>query len=272
MYAITDWSPGNLGLPGACSAPNRPDWAEMVDGWYNAIDTYGAFAKSGRWVDGNFTRALLCDPDTGLPGCDDGHHLDDADVAILALHGSDVNRHWRGTLRFSGGPPNGDCGIDAPEAGSGEMFLGDSDLEFLHLSSCHSMDDDNLSQTWRMFEDPVDSPKNGRRLHMATGFHGLMWISSGRSDDYENFAFGAHFTIAFSWMDSLYDWGIGDDDVEQCPVAYSVGTSQNGCAARLLSESYLHIINPDPKSTAAWCVAYYDGCQPSGDGPFALGN
>jgi hypothetical protein len=94
-------------------------------------------------ADGNFTRALLCDPDTGLPGCDDGNHLDDADVAIIALHGSDVNRHWRGALRFSGGPPNGDCGIDAPEAGSGEMFLGDSDLEFLHMSSCHSMDDDN---------------------------------------------------------------------------------------------------------------------------------
>lgn len=269
MYAITDWSLGNYGAPGACAAGNRPDWDDMADGWYDAVDDYGFFFKDGRLVNGNFTRSILCDPDTGLSGCDDGDRLDDADAAIVALHGSDVGKHWRGALRFDGSPNFSDCGIDAPEGGGGEMFLGDADLEFLHLSSCHSMDDDNLSETWRMFQDPVDSPKNGHRLHMATGFHGLMWIGSGRSDDYANFAFGGQFLMAYSWLDSLYDWDVNGDGYEQCPVAYAIGANESDCVNRLTTEGYGHIINPDPKISYT-CALWYEGCDPKGDGPFSL--
>jgi hypothetical protein len=48
--------------------------------------------------------------------------------------------------------------------------MGDNQTEFLHFSSCNSLDDDYMPTLWRLFEDP-DSALNGRRLHQATGFH-----------------------------------------------------------------------------------------------------
>jgi hypothetical protein len=273
MYVITDWSPGNLALPGGCKGNNIEDWDDMVDGWYDAINDWGVFVKDGRWVDGVFNRSLLCDPDSGVSGCSDNTRLDDADVAMIGLHGSDSGNHWQGSLRYDGSPTNpADCRIDAAEKSGGEMFVGDTDLEYLHLSSCNSMDDDNLTQTRRWFQDPVDSPVNGQRLHMATGFHGFMWISSGRADDYEDFAWGGHLLLGSVWMDEMYDSGI-NFAYEQCPVAYSVGPSLNNCVHRLTTEGYLNLdpaLQADPTSINFWCVQYYDGCEPKGETPFNL--
>lgn len=273
MYVVTNLNLGNFGVPGYCTGKSISEWDDMLDGWYDAIDDFGVFFKDGKQVDGAFTRSLLCDPDA-IPGCSDTVNLDDADAAIIGLHGSDSGNHWRGTLRHDGTPAaNSDCTIDAAETGSGEMFVGDTDLEYLHLSSCNSMDDDNLSETRRWFHDPVDSPVNGQRLHMATGFHGFMWISSGYADDYEDFAWGGHILLGSAWMDEMYGWGI-NFAYEQCPVAYSVGSSLNNCVNRLTAEGYQNVIDPalktDPSSINYWCVKFFDGCSPKGELAFDL--
>ncbi|HKV12630.1 MAG TPA: DUF6345 domain-containing protein [Thermoanaerobaculia bacterium] len=272
MYVITDWELGNLMVPGFCSGKSIPDWDDMVDGWYNSIDDLGIFVKDGRQVNGTFTRSLLCDPDA-IAGCTDNTRLDDADVAMIGLHGGDSGKHWRGSLRQDGTPSaSADCRIDAAEASGGEMFVGDTDLEYLHLSSCHSMDDDNLSNTRYWFQDPVDSPGNGQRLHMATGFHGIMWISSGRDDDYEDFGWGGHMLLGSIWMDEMYDSGV-NGEYEQCPVAYSVGPSLDNCVHRLTTEGYMNLdptLQADPTSINYWCVQYYDGCDPKNESPFSL--
>ena len=140
------------------------------------------------------------------------------------------------------------------------------DLEFLHFSSCNSMDDDNLKSAWRMFQD-VDSASNGARLHQADGFHGVMWISSGRADDYEDFADDAHYvSIRTAWLDNLYD-----DEVngvyEQCPLAYAVGPTFADAKARLSGERYTHIYS-DPGPIGYVAFATFAGCDPMADNPF----
>lgn len=269
LYVVTDWTLGNFGIPDWCSGTNVEDWAEMLDGWYYAVDDFGAVSLDGRWHNGLLNRGLFCDPDTGLPGCTDYDRIDEADVAMIGFHGGDSNGHWRGSMAYSGGAAGGDCGIDVPESGSGEMYVGDADLEFLHLSSCHSMDDDNLFNVWRMFEDPVDSPKSKRRLHLATGFHGIMWISSGRDDDYESFAWAAHVGISEAWLDNLWDYDVGDGDWEQCPVAYAIGSGESDCLSRLSNESYFNVIGPDP-AISYHCAAGFSGCHPKNDDPFNI--
>lgn len=262
MFAITDWDDD------VCPGGDRPSWDNMADAWYDEITDHSGWYKAGSYVNGDMNRSRFCDPDTGLAGCNDGAYLDAADAAIIALHGADSGNHWRGTLRRKGGVD--DCKIDAPEvAGGGELWAGDLDLEFLHLSSCNSMDDDNLPYTRHMFEDPVDTPRNGRRLHQATGFHGVMWISSGRVDDYEDFADDAFdIPIGLAWEYNLYDTGV-QDYYDQCPVAYAVSNSLENCLNRLTTERYDNVYS-DPPDNSYWCVYYYDGCDPKGDDPFVL--
>src|SRR5262249_32548834 len=144
-------------------------------------------------VDGNMTRDRFCDPDSGLSGCKDYKYIDSGEAVMIGLHGSEVGHHWEGLMRKPGS--DGSCHIDAPESpgdGAG-LFLGDMDAMFFHFSSCHSMDDDDMPNKWRLFEDPMDSPGNGRRLHQADGFHGMMGIGSTYDPDYLVFAMAAQF-------------------------------------------------------------------------------
>lgn len=263
VYVITNWP-----ASGSCSGNDVSAWDDMAFAWYDEIGDGSVFFKNGSWTNSNLRRSVFCDPDSGHSPCIDDERIDDADAALIALHGSDSGRHWTGLLLQVSG---GDCLIHAPEgAATDAMFLGDVDLEFLHLSSCNSMDDDNINWTRRMFAD-VDSATNGRRLHIATGFHGVMAISSGRADDYEDFADDAHdVSISDAWTDNLYDSDVSYNDGSsgaQCPVAFAVSNTRSSARSRLNSERYTNI-HSDPTGSGAFAYSFYDQCHPVGDDPF----
>ena len=262
VYAVTNWPSS-----GACQGNDVGAWDDMALAWYDEIGDGSVFFKDGTWINNSLRREILCDPDAQSP-CDDDARIDDADAALIAVHGFDMGKHWGGLLLQATG---GDCAIHAPEgAATDAMFLGDVDLEFLHLSSCNSMDDDNINWTRRMFAD-VDSATNGQRLHIATGFHGVMAISSGRADDYEDFADDAHdVSISDAWLDNLYDSDVSYNNGTngaQCPVSFAVSNTPGSALSRLLSERYTNI-HSDPTASGAFAYGFYDGCNPVGDDAF----
>ncbi len=267
MYVITHWDQD-------CSGSTVSHWDEMVDEWYDKMGDKGTYSKDRRKVNGTFDRDLLCDPDTGLANCNDGSYLDDGDAVMIGLHGSDSGNSWEGLLRHDGGSSVNDCRITAPD-GSGsdeELRVGDLDTEYLHLSSCYSADDDNMPDTWLIFYDPVDTPMNDRRLHVLTGFHGIMAIGSSLDADYRRFARDAHSdSIGDAWMDHMYRSSIRysgrNGTHEQCPVAYSVGTSGSNCLSRLDNEGYRNRWS-DPSAINSYCYTYIEGCDPLGENPF----
>ena len=260
LYVITDWI-------SECSADDRPEWDDMADGWYNHVNDFGIFYKDGRWKNGNLSQSVFCDPNTGKSPCNDDAQPDDADAVMIALHGGDSGTHWIGSLRVK--DANNSCFINGADGTSAdELILGDLDAEFLHLSSCHSMDDDNITTAHFMFEDST-SASTGRRLHQVDGFHGLMWISDCRSDDYEDFALLAHILpIGLAWVDIMYDWNIGDDDVEQCPVAITVGNSLNSASTRMM-ETYILINTTDPSNNNYTYFVGIKNCLPADDDVFS---
>lgn len=261
MYVVTDWI-------SECQQADLGYWDDMVDFWYNEMDNHGWYHRNRRVVDGNMDRDRFCDPDTGLANCNDHRNIDSGDAVMLGLHGGDSGNHWIGALRRNGGASVNDCFIDAPETpGGNEMRVGDIDTEFLHFSSCNSMDDDNLPFAYHMFQDIDDSPNNGRRLHQANGFHGLMWIGGCCDDQYEDFADDAHdVSIREAWMDHMFVTGINGSST-QCPVAYGVGSNRNDCFNRLDNERYNNVFS-DPSSIGYYCYYYYNGCTPAGETAF----
>lgn len=266
MYVVTDWI-------AECQQNDVPYWDDMVDYWYNEIANHGWYHKDRRFVNGELDRDLLCDPDSGLANCNDGDFMDDGDAVMLGLHGGDSGNHWRGALRRNGGASVNDCFIDASDGDGAaeELRAGDVDTEFLHFSSCNSMDDDNLPFTWPLFQDAVDSPNNGRRLHQATGFHGFMWIGGCCDDQYEDFAADAFsVSIKDAWMDNMFVTGI-NGSATQCPVAYAVGANRNDCFNRIDTERYNNVFS-DPGSIGYYCYYYYAGCDPSGETAFVNPN
>jgi hypothetical protein len=281
MYAINDFA-----ASGNCQGADRC-WTSMIDDWYDEMDDHGWYHKDRRAVGAfifnlfplNFTLfdpGLFADPDQEVGGTD-FNTIDEADAAFIATHGFDLGGHWGGLMRSQNGDEN--CFLDAPEGASGEFYVGDHDLEFLHLSSCNSIDDDNLGNTWRMFEDPADSPGNGRRLHQLNGFHGIMWINCDWGFRYEDFAAdGFAVSIKDAWLSNMYVASVSFDSdndgvneqYEQCPVAYSVGTNSfDECVARLQTEQYDQI-QSDPGPINYICAYAFEGCTPLWENPFSF--
>lgn len=260
MLGVTDWTT-------ECPANDLSYWDDMVSFWYNEIDDHGWYHRDGSTVDGDLDRSKLCDPDQQTP-CSDHVFSDDADAVMVFMHGFDAGDTWGGALRRNGGPNVNDCDVNFPNASdNGDVFMGDIDAEFLHLSSCNSLDADNLANSWRAFRDPVDSEINGRRLHQVTGFHGFMWIGGCCDDQYEDFADDAHsVSIKDAWMDTMYVTGINGSST-QCPVAYAVGSNATDCFNRIDHERYNNVFS-DPASIGYYCYYYYPGCDPEGEGPF----
>jgi len=215
IYGVTVWN-------GGCSGSTRNSWDDMVDAWYDVMGDSSWYHKKFKLVNGNIINSKFACA-TKVSWGRDSSFLDDADAAMLFWHGSEDGDVYRGKMRVDESG-SGDCRLREDE-----MDLGDSDLEFLALSSCQSLDDNQWKQWWKSFKG----------LHQLDGFHGLMWISSGRVSDYRNFAEDAFDgPIADAWLDNLYDTNIGDDNVDQCPVAYGVGNGRTDLWDRMDHERY----------------------------------
>jgi len=262
MFAITNWT-------STCSAGSRSYWDDMCDAWYDEITNCGfkffgwcvwghcdsCFSRDGSWVNGYMSPAPFADPSLVSWGLDE-YYLDEADAAIICLHGGDNNGRWRGKTRYKS---SGDCYINAID----EMTVGDWDLEFLHLSSCHSMDDNMIGEAWKYFSRSGSS----RVLHQVDGFHGCMWIGSSFVSDYEDFADDAFdMNIGLAWMENMYRGNI-NGQYTQCPIAYAVGANANDCFNRLFNEQYDNVYS-DPSSVGYFCYYYYPGCHPACESAF----
>jgi len=256
-FVITTWD-------GGCDANTVDDWDRLVRAWYYEMlndaappDGHGAGAWDIGWLnnDGYIVDSQFVDP-SRQPWGNDVEYTEMPDAFMAGLHGSnDVNDHrWKGRVKFNeeGG---GNC-----SAYQGDILLGDGDLEFLHLSSCYSMDYEDWWNEW-------NSSFNG--LHQVDGFHGIMYIGEGFVRCYRRFADDSFWiSIAESWVDHLYSspWYMGNHD--QCPVARVVGTDENDSRDRLNSERYNHMF-PDPPGVGEdrhHRAKYISGCNPRGKG------
>lgn len=266
VFAIGDFVPS---ASGGCGGNDIGHWPDMVDEWYDEMDSEG-HSKDGQYTNGNMTIQRFCDVDT-LAGCNDSAFLDDADAAMIALHGSDSGDHWAGTMRA---PWSGQCALDAGGTAD-NMFVGDLDLEFIHLSSCFSADDDNLGGIRNAMTDPVD----GGHAHQWDGFHGIMWIGGRFDDDYEDFADDAHdVAMATAWVTNHYrNNSVDCEDYDpfnwfgtcqdQCPVAYSISSSESSALTRLNHERYNNIYS-DPPGHGWYAYMYMEGCNSVGETTF----
>ena len=235
-----------------CGGDDVGAWNNMVDGWYDEMDDE-SYTKDGAYVNGNMTLERFCDPDWN-GDCDDDHYIDDADAFILGTHGADSGDHWQGVMRWSW---NGHCRVDGGGS-SDEMWVGDWDAEFVTLASCNSADDDNLPGIRNAMFDPFDTPGHGRRAHQWDAFHGVMWISNGRRGDYDDVADDGH-------DGSISDaWVYNQKDSKQCPVAYAISSSRNGCLVRLNYERYNYVYG-DPPGHNWYCWKAYANCDPTGE-------
>jgi len=251
---ITRWDQG-------CDANNISEWDDMVRGWYNDITDddnrpdgheakawlHDGFYRNGSRVDSDFT-----DPSLVAWGNDDADDkADEPDALMVALHGSEdpIDLRWRGRMRMNE-PGDGNC-----RAYQGSMRFGDTDLEFLHLSSCHSMDEDVWWDEWNT---------SFAGLHLVTGFHGIMWIDEGYADRYEEFSDDSFDdSIAEEWVESHYDGAFWPGEYDHCPVSRGVGSSENDLWYRMDHEEYDNVFS-DP--VANWRgVIWIEGCDPKSD-------
>lgn len=250
VYAITKWDDD-------CSGSTRRAWDNYADNWYDDITNTAsspsghgsrAYSRDRRKVNGNIADSWFVDAESYSWGNDDTY-LDEGDAAIVCTHGGESDGRWYGKMRINESG-SGDC-----YAKQGNMSFGDHDLEFLHLSSCNSMDDNQWSDDWHESFDG---------LHLVTGFHGLMYISSFYVNDYEHFSDDAFdVSIADSWVDNLYRRNANLFD-DQCPVSYGVGSSESNLWTRMDHEQYDNVYS-DP-TVSWWGVVYIDGCDPQNEG------
>jgi len=278
VRVITTWDQG-------CSGASRGPWKDMAEAWYDEI-TNDAAAPSGHgggswYPDGFFNHSWttaaggrlhyvvdsdFTDPDVVTWGKDYQHDKpDEVDAFLIATHGSGgggADGSWTASM-LKDETGGGDCG-----AYQGEMAFGDLDLEFLHMSSCVSMDQDDWHPDW---------DKTFKGLHQADGFHGIMWIYSGSdwSDRYREFADDS-FTmpIALAWLDNHYRYMcavIAQDPItlerqDQCPVARGVGYGQSDAVHRMMTEQYDNVYS-DPVNPTWQHVFYLDSCDPKAQPP-----
>ena len=254
LKAINYWN-------SSCSGGNRPDWGYMTDGWFddiaNPLPTPWGHGSRAWWKDSYRIDGYNVDShytDTSLVpwGRDyvDDTGIDEADAMMIAMHGSLSNSRWTGTTRVD-------------ESGSGNCLTWqghmefDYDLEFLHLSSCYSMD----QASWGLWGSSF------KGIRQVDGFHGLMWIWDkyrGRYKDFSDDAF--NYAIANSWLDNLYVHDVkNDNNSDQCPCARGVGATEADLWNRMATEQYDWVADSDPTPNYHG-VIYLIGCNPKGSG------
>lgn len=272
MYAIGDYTQ-------TCGGNDLSAWPGMVQGWWNEMGARGHYRGPSnnryRYVNGNMTQRRFCDP-TFNSNCQDFQSttpagIDWMDAAIIATHGWDNGDHWGGVMRWSW---NNSCAITAGGS-SNRVRWGDAWLKFAHLSSCQSADKDNLPG----IRFAMSRAGANRRMHQWDGFHGIMWISSSFTGDYRRTASHGHsMSVAQSWVTNHYKRGRFDcawhDPFnwfgtcrDQCPIAYSIGTSSADALTRLNNERYNNVFST-PGGNNWYAYKYYAGCHPVGEVKF----
>jgi Family of unknown function (DUF6345) len=271
MYAIGNWSGGDC-APGDVDS-NRGSWPGMARAWYDWMGFLG-HQKTGAFVDGNMTVRRFCDP-TVNASCADHSYVDWPDAAIVAAHGWDDGDRWGALMRNAW---SGECGLRMGKA-SGNTFVGDSNLKFLNASSCLSLND-NYFGNMRVAMKKSNAASS-RGLHVMTGFHGVMWITSSFNGDYADSAIDGHFHgVAYAWVTNHYranQFSCDSGDPfnwfgtcqDQCPTAMTIGPSGGNALNRLLHERYNNSAafgSPTSRNFYAWMG--YLGCDPVAQNAF----
>ncbi len=269
MYAIGNWSggsctPGNTGL-------DRGAWPGMAQSWYDAMGTMG-HSRTGKFIDGNMTVKRFCDPSVNA-NCQDWSYVDWPDMAIVAAHGTTLNNGWGALMRESA---IGTCYTQMGGSGP-SVDVGDGNLKFLHASSCLSLNDSYLPQ----MRASMKKAGAAKGLHVLTGFHGIMWISSAYNGDYAATAVAGHAqSVASAWTGHQYKsnqmacaaydpFNFFGTCQDQCPVAMTVGPTGGNALNRLLHERYNNSgAFGTPSGNAAYAWMGYPGCDPVGAGPY----
>lgn len=264
-FAIGDFVPSSSG---GCGGADRGTWPTMVDAWYDEMGDQGHL-KDGQYNNGSMTLRRFCDPDTFDADCQDHLFVDEADAAMIATHGSDNGDHWQGTMRF---PYGGQCAVEGGGSAD-DLHVGDFDLEFLHLSSCNSADDDNLAPGNAGPRLALTDPVDGGFAHLWTGFHGVMYIRGKYVDDNEDFAHDAHAVgMAYAWVTNQAHFDEEDCDGDNgcqdiCPVAVSQGQSASRAWSGIQYERYNNVYS-DPTGNGYWYWMAYEGCDSVGETGF----
>ncbi len=257
----------NINNWNATCAGSTRCWSTMTSQWYNEItnDVFFPFGHSvqawyrdGNYVDGNIVDSDFTDSDKVSWGRDNWNDRpDEVDAAMIALHGSRAsgNGRWVGRVRVNEAG-NGNC-----NSWQGHMDFGDWDNEFLHISSCNSMQKAEWHPHWS---------QSFKGVHQINAFHGIMWIfCNGYPSRYRDFADDSFYIpIALAWLDNMYDRRSGANN-DQCPVSRGVGVGGSGqanCWARMYNERYNNVLS-DPTSPTWHGVIYYTPCDPNVGSP-----
>ena len=248
-----------------CSASNRTAWDNMCDAWYDDItddrSTPQGHGTRAWWGDGFYKNGNISDDDFVDPrqqswGNDDlSDRADEPDALLVGLHGGELSsfgNDWFGAVRSDNSCGSGcDCTARQPD-----MILGDMDLEFLHLSSCFSMD-------W-VDRDEWETTFDG--LHQVNGFAGIMWISTTYNGRYSGFSDDAFdISIAESWVDNQYSDGFWTGGHDHCPVTRVAGNSSSEIDDRLWREEYDWTYS-EPNSPSHFGTMWIGGCDPKEKG------
>lgn len=246
VFIVTDF-----GAP-YCAGGDASPWEDYGDAWYDELDSKPFYEKDGKYLNGSMKDSMFTDEDEVAWG-EDHDYLDHCDAALICTHGRiEGDGYWSARMRVDETGP-GDCYSELED-----MSLGDLDLEFLHLSSCHSLDEDLWDSEWPAAMDD---------LHQVDGFHGVMLIVWNWISDYEDFADEAYSSssVATAWVDNMYHLEFPNDpDCSQCPVAFAEGDSRVNVSYRLNNETYYNKYSFSSPTGGFFAKKYVSGCEACG--------
>jgi Family of unknown function (DUF6345) len=267
LYVMTNW-PG----PPICDCDPRnekDEWDDMLYWWLWYMDypySPGNWAEDQYYVDSPIVEGWFTDEMVDTANGNDDLYLDDADAAMSGGHGARVN--LGGSLYWDGYQRERDWTgqTETCHLMSHEMLLGGSDdshdLEFLHLSSCHSLEYDSsvTNDMWETWKGAFTSTTHEAGLHQLEGFHGHMTIHDYLWVDYFRVVQdGLVGSVAEAWVEHLYIWGSPGDNI--CPVSMVAGPNGQSATFRLAHESYNSGYS-DPDDSPGFARLWVGRCKP----------
>jgi hypothetical protein len=246
-----------------CDGDYIPTFRLECKAWYNDMQKSSlgsdAWKGDGFYFGGDIVDSRFADPGEVSWGNDDDEgNLDEADAALIGLHGGHGGSgYYYAKMRVDEVCSDDDaCNCASTHK---HWLLGDKDLEFLHLNSCHSMCRSNFN---------MDSDGGAEwiaaigEVHQIDGFHGICWMGV-TGTRWGSFAVdGFYSSIAESWIDHLYRNGVFHP--AQCPVVFGTGRSTSNVEERTRNERYDYVY-PDQESTHFLAI-YKGDCDPESEG------